>query len=308
MPRGPWADRLLKSQGREYIRSVPFKGRLGFLPFPLPAVTGRPPGGEKRVPSSASGTTGRARWLLNTFTSHLLCQGGKLWCRGADLPRSSVLCLKTCLYSSLMAGHIPRSGRLGLRQILSPRWLSTQFCSLPVPFFLMDKSGDRAGSLIPRIHHPTEVLSAQLWKHRWVEQPGCPVKTCRGLGFGYGCPISYKSKEREKKANDAGAIMLWTNMTCLWILWNTVFINGKTWEVNLITFSIILNSKTSRGFPGGPGVKNLLANAGRRQDRCSSGRSPGEGNGITLAFLSRQSHGQRSLSGCCPWGPRESDR
>ena len=98
-----------------------------------------------------------------------------------------------------MAGHIPRSGRLGLRPILSPRWLSTQFCSLPVPFFLMDKSGDRAGSLIPRIHHPTEVLSAQLWKHRWVEQPGCPVKTCRGLGFGYGCPISYKSKEREKK-------------------------------------------------------------------------------------------------------------
>ena len=68
----------------------------------------------------------------------------------------------------------------------------------------MDKSGDRVGSLFPRIYHPTEVLSAQLWKHRWVEHPGCSVKISRGLRFGYGCPISYKSKERGKKANDAG--------------------------------------------------------------------------------------------------------
>ena len=136
MPRGPWADPLLKSQGREYIPLVPFKGHLGFLPFLLPPHSHwAPPCEGKRVPPSASGTTGRARWLLNTWTFHLLCQGGGLWCRGADLPSSSVLCLKTCLYSSQMAGHIPLSGRLGLRPIFSHLWLSTQFCSLPVLFF-----------------------------------------------------------------------------------------------------------------------------------------------------------------------------
>ena len=31
-------------------------------------------------------------------------------------------------------------------------------------------------------------------------------------------------------------------------------------------------------------VKNLLANAGRRQNRCGSGRSPGEENGNSLQY------------------------
>ena len=36
------------------------------------------------------------------------------------------------------------------------------------------------------------------------------------------------------------------------------------------------------------------------------GRSPGEGQGI-LIFLSGESHGQRSLSGCNPWGRKGLD-
>ena len=40
-----------------------------------------------------------------------------------------------------------------------------------------------------------------------------------------------------------------------------------------------------------------------------SGRVPGEGNGRqpTLTFLPGEFHGQRSLTGCGPWGRRESD-
>ena len=36
------------------------------------------------------------------------------------------------------------------------------------------------------------------------------------------------------------------------------------------------------------------------------GRSPGEGQGI-LIFLPGESHGQRSLSGCSPWGRKGLD-
>jgi len=36
--------------------------------------------------------------------------------------------------------------------------------------------------------------------------------------------------------------------------------------------------------------------------------SPGEGNGnLTPGFLPGKSHGQRSLAGYSPWGPRELD-
>ena len=51
-------------------------------------------------------------------------------------------------------------------------------------------------------------------------------------------------------------------------------------------------------------VKNLPANArdtGYLGLIPGSGRSPGEGNGNpTPVFLSRESHGQRSLVGCSP--------
>ena len=62
------------------------------------------------------------------------------------------------------------------------------------------------------------------------------------------------------------------------------------------------------GFPGGSVVKNPPANAGDRV--LIPGRCPGEGNDNSLpfmVFLSGESHGQRSLEGCCPWGHKESD-
>ena len=58
-------------------------------------------------------------------------------------------------------------------------------------------------------------------------------------------------------------------------------------------------------------VKNLLANAGDVRYASStpgSGRSPGGGNGNLLQYSCLEnSHGQRSLMGCSPWGGKESD-
>ena len=56
-------------------------------------------------------------------------------------------------------------------------------------------------------------------------------------------------------------------------------------------------------------VKNPHANAGGIRDMGSipgSGRSPG-GGPHTPVLLPRESHGKRSLAGCCPWGHKESD-
>jgi len=54
-------------------------------------------------------------------------------------------------------------------------------------------------------------------------------------------------------------------------------------------------------------VKKPLANAGDAGFIPGSERSPGEGNGNTPVFLPGKSHGQRSLEGYSPWGPKESD-
>ena len=59
-------------------------------------------------------------------------------------------------------------------------------------------------------------------------------------------------------------------------------------------------------------VKNLtLAIVGDTRDEGlipGSGRSPGEGYGNPLQYSClEKSHGQRSLVGYHPWGPRESD-
>ena len=50
---------------------------------------------------------------------------------------------------------------------------------------------------------------------------------------------------------------------------------------------------------------NPPANAGDLGSIPGSERSPGEGNGNTLIFLSGKSHGQRSLVGSSPWGHKE---
>ena len=57
-----------------------------------------------------------------------------------------------------------------------------------------------------------------------------------------------------------------------------------------------------KGFQGGSVIKNPLANAWDTGLIPRSGRSPGEGNGIPLIFLSGKSHGQRSLGVYSPWG------
>ena len=71
-----------------------------------------------------------------------------------------------------------------------------------------------------------------------------------------------------------------------------------------------------KGFPGGPVVQNLPANAGDTGDEGSipgPGRSPEGGNGnpfhfyFHFLFLLRKFHGQRSLVGCRLWGHTESD-
>ena len=57
-------------------------------------------------------------------------------------------------------------------------------------------------------------------------------------------------------------------------------------------------------------VKNLSANVGDIRDAGSipgSGRSPAEGHGNPLQYSClEKSHGQRSLAGYSPWGPKES--
>ena len=49
-------------------------------------------------------------------------------------------------------------------------------------------------------------------------------------------------------------------------------------------------------------VKNLPGDAGDAGSIPGSGRSPGGGRGTP--FLPGESHGQRSLAGCSPWGCR----
>ena len=63
------------------------------------------------------------------------------------------------------------------------------------------------------------------------------------------------------------------------------------------------------GFPGDQMVKNLPANAGDMGLIPGLGRSPGEGNGNTVApvFFPGKSCGQRSLVGYNSWGRKESD-
>ena len=59
------------------------------------------------------------------------------------------------------------------------------------------------------------------------------------------------------------------------------------------------------GFPGGSRVKNPPANAGDTGSISGSGISPGEGNGYPLQYCCLEtSHGQRSLVGHSPWGPK----
>ena len=62
------------------------------------------------------------------------------------------------------------------------------------------------------------------------------------------------------------------------------------------------------GFPGGSDGKESTCNAGDLGLIPGLGRSPGEGNGNPLQYSCLENpHGQRSLVGYSPWGPKESD-
>ena len=61
------------------------------------------------------------------------------------------------------------------------------------------------------------------------------------------------------------------------------------------------------GFPGGSDGKRICFQYRKPSSTPGLGRSPGEGNGCPLHYLPGESHGQRSLMGCTPWGPKDAD-
>ena len=61
-------------------------------------------------------------------------------------------------------------------------------------------------------------------------------------------------------------------------------------------------------FPGGLDSKESACKAGDMGSIPGLGRSPGGGHGNTLQYSCLDNpHGQRSLAGYNPWGPKESD-
>ena len=62
---------------------------------------------------------------------------------------------------------------------------------------------------------------------------------------------------------------------------------------------------TFKGFPGGSDGKESACNGGDPGSILGSGRSPADRN--TPVFFPGESHRQRSLAGCSPWGHKESD-
>ena len=64
-----------------------------------------------------------------------------------------------------------------------------------------------------------------------------------------------------------------------------------------------------KGIPSGSDSKESACNSGHLSSIPRLGQSPGEGNGNlpTPVFLPGESHGQRSLKSCSPWGCKESD-
>ena len=73
--------------------------------------------------------------------------------------------------------------------------------------------------------------------------------------------------------------------------------------------SVHLNSKKSRGFPGGSDSKESICRAGDPTLIPGSEGSPGEGRKLqpTIAFQPGGFHGQKSLVDQSPWGCKESD-
>ena len=60
-------------------------------------------------------------------------------------------------------------------------------------------------------------------------------------------------------------------------------------------------------FPGDSESEESACDARDQALTPGSGRSPGGRHGNPLVFLPGEFHGQRSLAGYGPWGPKESD-
>ena len=58
------------------------------------------------------------------------------------------------------------------------------------------------------------------------------------------------------------------------------------------------------GFPGGSDSKESACNVGHPGSIPGLRGSPGKGNGSSASVLAGESHGQRSLAGYSPWGPK----
>ena len=72
--------------------------------------------------------------------------------------------------------------------------------------------------------------------------------------------------------------------------------------------SVGAGKEQREGFPGGSGGKGSACNGGKLGSIPGLGRSPGGGHGNPLQYSCLENpHGQRSLAGCSPWGPGESD-
>ena len=96
------------------------------------------------------------------------------------------------------------------------------------------------------------------------------------------------------------------SVTMLW-LWRTKSICLRFKQILICSRSILLSPR-GQGFPGGSVGKESACNAGDLGLIPGLGRSPGGGHGNPLLdFYLENPHGQRSLVGCSPWGPKESD-
>ena len=74
----------------------------------------------------------------------------------------------------------------------------------------------------------------------------------------------------------------------------------QSWET--IQTSNKIASSSIRGFPDGSVVKNLPSSEGEMGLIPGWGRSPGGGHGSHSSILAWETHGQRGLVGCSPWG------
>ena len=78
----------------------------------------------------------------------------------------------------------------------------------------------------------------------------------------------------------------------------TFFIPPSTWLTPNNASSL-----NHLGFPGGSDVKESACKVGDLGSIPGLGRSPGEGNGNSLQYsCPENSHGQKSLASCIPWG------